>query len=231
MKLRVYNDTLNPDLWDENKKLKPEIGSVLSKVSTDFYKSTELRGEIIDILFLGSSANYNWNPNSDIDLHILIDVTQEKMHPTHTRKFLDVLAFKWNTQHDIRIRGNKVEVYIQDIGETNNSIGIYSLMNNAWLREPSKEHVELDKEQIKRKFKILKHKINQIIETEDPEKLKGVMKDIRNFRQSGLDKTGEFSTENVVFKALRHSGLLTKLKDSINNFYDKQVSIKDDISV
>jgi len=46
-----------------------------------------------------------------------------------------------------------------------------------------------------------------------------------------LDKTGEFSTENVVFKALRHSGLLTKLKDSINNFYDKQVSIKDDISV
>ena len=227
MKLRVYNNTLNPELWDENMKLKPEVREVLLKVAEDFYKSTELKGDLIDVLLLGSSANYNWTPQSDIDLHLLIDVSQEKMHPDHTRKFLDSLAFKWNSQHSIKIKSHDVEIYLQDIGEINKSVGVYSLLTDAWLREPEKERVELDKEDIKRKFQRIKHKIEKTIETEDTEKLKDVMSDIRKFRQVGLDKAGEYSSENVVFKALRYSGLLKKLKDSINRFYDKQVSINE----
>ena len=39
------------------------------------------------------------------------------------------------------------------------------------------------------------------------------MEKLRLFRQSGLEDGGEFSTENLVFKGLRHSGYLDKLVD------------------
>ena len=51
------------------------------------------------------------------------------------------------------------------------------------------------------------------------------MKSIRNYRNTGLSKGGEFCTENLVFKALRKSGVLKQIKDTINTVYDKQVSL------
>ena len=51
-KLRVYNKTLDPSIWD-GKKLKPEIRETLLKIAEDFYNSTDLKGEIQNVLFLG----------------------------------------------------------------------------------------------------------------------------------------------------------------------------------
>jgi hypothetical protein len=44
-------------------------------------------------------------------------------------------------------------------------------------------------------------------------------------RQAGLDKAGEFSEENIVFKILRAQGYLDKLKDHARNIYDKEMTI------
>ena len=73
MKFRIYNNTLNPDLWQDSNTLKPEVRESLLKTAQDFYKDTELTAPIEDIYMLGSSANYNWSPTSDIDLHVVID--------------------------------------------------------------------------------------------------------------------------------------------------------------
>ena len=43
-------------------------------------------------------------------------------------------------------------------------------------------------------------------------------------REAGLDKSGEYSTENLVFKLLRSSGYVNQLKDAINNITDKNLS-------
>ena len=111
MKLRVYNKTLDPNLWDD-KTLKPEIKESLLKIAEDFYNSTDLKGEIQNILFLGSSANYNWTPTSDIDVHIVIDIAEERINEEYARKFMDGLAFKWNTEHDIE--GDEVLLVFDD---------------------------------------------------------------------------------------------------------------------
>ena len=142
-KLRVYNKTLDPNLWDD-KILKPEIKESLLKIAEDFYNSTDLKGEIQNILFLGSSANYNWTPTSDIDVHIVIDIAEERINEEYARKFMDGLAFKWNTEHDIEVKGHPVEVYLQDIREPNSNpqqaregASIYSLNDDKWLLEPT----------------------------------------------------------------------------------------------
>ncbi len=232
MKLRVYNKTLDQNLWNEDKTLKPEIRDALLKIAEDFYKSTELKTEIQNILFLGSSANYNWTPASDIDLHVIIDITQQNITQDYARKFMDGLSFKWNADHDIEIKGHPVEVYLQDIGEPNappqlarKGSAIYSIFDDRWLLEPDPKNIKIDPEKVRRKYQHLKKKINLIIQTEDVEKLKELMKSIRNYRDAGLTEGGEFSVENIVFKALRHSGDIKKLKDTIGRVYDKARSL------
>jgi predicted nucleotidyltransferase len=231
VKLRVYNKTLDPTLWDD-KTLKPEVRESLLKIAEDFYNSTDLKGEIQNVLFLGSSANYNWTPTSDIDIHIVIDIAEERINEEYARKFMDGLAFKWNTEHDLEVKGHPVEVYLQDIREPNSSpqqarkgASIYSLYDGKWLLEPNPQDIKLDPDKIRKKFKLIKKKIEALVQTEDVEKLKELMKSIRNYRDAGLAAGGEFSVENIVFKALRHSGDLKNIKDTITTIYDKKASL------
>jgi hypothetical protein len=71
MKVRIYNDILNPKVWD-NLKLNPEIKEKLLQIGKDFYADTETDAPLKDILFVGSLSNYNWTDTSDFDVHIVI---------------------------------------------------------------------------------------------------------------------------------------------------------------
>lgn len=234
MKLRIYNKTLDPNLWDKNQNLDPKVAGRLLKIANDFYNSTGLKGDIQDVLFLGSSANYTWNPSSDIDLHIVIDVAQQNITPDYARKFMDCLADKWNNEHKIVVKGHPVEVYLQDKSEPNSTpalaregTSIYSLIDKKWLVPPNPQNLKLDVEKIQKKYAKLAGQIEDLVKTENIQKLKDLMKSIRNYRNAGLAKGGEFSTENIVFKALRRTGMLTKLKNTINTLYDRGVSLKE----
>ena len=48
---------------------------------------------------------------------------------------------------------------------------------------------------------------------------------LRNFRKCGLQREGEFSSENLAFKLLRRNGYLRKLADFLVNSYDKSNSM------
>jgi hypothetical protein len=229
MKVKIYNNTLDPKLWNNKMELNKDVYDSLLKIALDFYKSTNLKGSIQDIYILGSEVNYSYTPFSDIDVHIIIDISLEKINPEYVRKFTDTLSAKWNNEHNIFIKGHKVEVYLQDIAEKNKSIGVYSLLHNEWVRKPVKEKVVLDKKKIIRKYNIIRDKIESVIENKDVEKMKGLLKSIKNYRDAGLDKNGEYGNENITFKLLRHTGLLRKLKTSIPQIYDKLVSVKERI--
>jgi hypothetical protein len=49
---------------------------------------------------------------------------------------------------------------------------------------------------------------------------------LKNYRKSGLEKEGEYSYENLVFKYLRRSGLLEKLYNTISRQTDKELSVE-----
>lgn len=232
MKLRVYNSTLDPNIWNTDKTIKPEVREHLLKVAEDFYNSTDLQGEIHDILFLGSSANYNWTPTSDVDVHIVIDIAEEKINEDYARKFMDALGSKWNLEHDIEVKGHPVEIYLQDIREPNSNASlsrpgaaIYSLFSGKWIQEPEYEKPDIDPDKIRKKFESIQAKVKKLVETNDIEALKELMKSIKNYRNTGLAKGGEFSNENLVFKALRKGGVLGKIKDTINKIYDQHASL------
>lgn len=224
MKVRIYNDILNPNVWD-GLKLKPEIKEKLLQIGKDFYTDTETDAPLKDILFVGSLANFNWTDTSDFDVHVVIDFKDVDENVELVEKLVNALKSKWNDEHDIHLKGHNVEVYIQDITKENRSSGVYSLIQDKWLTEPQKENVLIDKEKIQQKYNDYVRKINSGIKAQDIEKLKTIVKDVYDMRQAGLDKSGELSTENLVFKILRSRNYIEKLKIEINKLYDKAQSL------
>ena len=227
MKFRIYNNTLNPDLWQDSNTLKPEIRESLLKTAQDFYKDTELTAPIEDIYMLGSSANYNWSPTSDIDLHVVIDFKKINSDVDLTKQLVDALKSNWNKNHNVTIKGRRMEVYIQDINEKNRSTGVYSVLNNKWVLMPQKIRVVLDNKLIQQKYTNLALQIKSAIKEQNLDKLKNILKMLYNMREAGLSKSGEYSVENIVFKTLRSRGFIDSLKNTVNKLYDSQVSVQE----
>ena len=102
-----------------------------------------------------------------------------------------------------------------------------------WMNEPKKEEFKVDKTLLKQKSKQWMDIIDGVldnIEDEDAESVKEIIskykKKLKKYRQCGLEKGGESSIENMVFKVLRRNGYIGKLYDFGTDVMDKKLSIK-----
>lgn len=231
------HETLNPEIWDnvdtDTPKLKPNIRKALLMIAGEFmdYLSEDLF--VDDVRFTGSLANFNWSKYSDIDLHLHVDFGQFDDEDSELYKELYKLKkTMFNDTHNITVKGYDVELYAEDIAQPHISTGVYSVLFDEWVEKPERENVKIDKELLKRKSQDMMDKIDNLIkdvnEGDYDESLKKIdeFKDkIKKIRQSGLEKDGEFSYENLVFKVLRRNGYLDKLWNFENNWVDKKLSV------
>ena len=228
-------DELNPKVW-ENFKINESISDKLVEIAEDFYYSTELEADIIDIALVGSLCNYNWSENySDYDLHIVIEYSDINDDLVLVKKVCDLSKKVWNDYHDIKIEGYDVEVAIQDKADLDESIkmgkmgGVYSLLNDKWIKKPEKVDFEPDENLIEDKAKTIMTQIDEIIDESDDmeylklkEKIERVWDKVKRLRKSSLEEEGEFGIGNLVFKMLRRNGYIEKIIDIKRDKYDKQ---------
>lgn len=223
-------DELNPKIWNDF-KIDDEVREDLLKIAEDFYNSTDLETDVEDIVLTGSLANYNWSEKySDYDLHILIDFTKVNDVVDLVKKYVDSAKSIWNKEHDIKIKGYEVEVYIQDISEPHKSTGVFSLLNNKWNVKPEEFDFEPDEDMIAEKGKSVMMMVDELEEQVDEdkydafvEKVQKVWDKVKNYRKSGLESEGgELSIGNLVFKFLRRNNYITKIMDMKKRAYDNQ---------
>jgi predicted nucleotidyltransferase len=224
-------DNLNSKIWNEEMEINEEVKESLLKIANDYIEHLDIGEiEIDDIVLTGSLANYNWSEYSDFDLHIVFDFKQINEDVELVQKYLVAAGKLWNEQHDILILGYEVELYGQNSSEKHISSGQFSLLNNEWIKKPSKEDFTPDEDLIKRKAQSIMDRIDDVeIDFENhysykelAEKVNKILKKIKDNRQKGLNEEGEFSTENLVFKLMRRNGYIKKLIDLKNKIYDKQ---------
>jgi hypothetical protein len=228
-------DSLNPKVWenpkDPNKAtMVPKVREALVRIAEEFI---DYLGEDIfvdDIVLTGSLANFNWSEYSDFDLHIHIDLKQFGKDSDLYKELFDLKKFIFNERHNIKIYGYDVELYAQDVEEPHVASGVYSVMDDEWLTKPKKVNFELDKKVLTDKIKCWTEKIDKAVDSESSEDdidvLENLRKKLKEYRKSGLDKEGELSYENLVFKFLRRSGHIQKLFDSAHRAVDKQLSVE-----
>ena len=220
-----FHDKLNPKLWN-NTRLRPEVKQQLLIIAEDFLEELGINGlDVADMTISGSNAAYSYTPNSDLDLHILVDMSKLPNNEVY-RELFTAKKSLYNDSHDIKIHGIPVELYVQDAREPVVSLGEYSLKNDNWLKIPSKRRANFDQTDTKTKYEKLLTLIELALKSRKYSKVSNIVKTIKRYRQSGLDKGGEFGPENLAYKALRAQGYITKLYDLRDKLHSEKLTIE-----
>jgi hypothetical protein len=220
-----FHKTLNPDLW-QNNQLRPEVRLALFRIAKAFIKFINVEDLALkDITISGSNASYNYNQNSDIDLHLIADVNSPC--EADLKELFLAKKSQFNDQHDIDILGHTVEVYVQDSDQPHISNGVYSVFNGTWLKKPKHITAEPDSTNIEHKFNQLDSDIKQAIQSGDKETIDKLKDKIKKMRQTGLEKSGEYGVENLTFKLLKNTGAMDRLWQASVAATDKELSLSE----
>ena len=235
----VPKDKLNPKIWytpkgEDTPKMQPEVREALLKSAQEFIEYIKIDFFFSDIVMPGSLANYNWSKFSDADVHIIVDLDQfDKEDHDLYQELFKIKKTLFNNTHNIKVRGYDVEMYIEDSSVPRFSQGVYSIMFDEWKSVPKKEGFNIDRDTLKKKIKNWMDQIDLVIDQSEDEDIEGAKKllkviddKLKKYRTEGLREGGEMSYENLVFKYLRRSGYIEKLKDFESEFIDKKLSVE-----
>jgi len=232
-------EELQPEIWQDN-RLWPEVRERLLEIAENFLNNLDVEVPVTDIRLTGSLANYNWSKYSDADLHIVVDFAEIDEDTQLVKSFFDAARARWNDLHTINIYGFEVEIYIEHVEDTHHSSGLYSVLDDRWVVEPTPHDMEIDFVTARKKSDDIETRVNLIdymisggnaaAALRSIEKLK---EKIRKMRLAGLESSErEFSPENIAFKILRRNDTLAKLNQMKNIAYDSRMSlpeVKDEI--
>ena len=223
-------DTLSDQIFDGNQQMQDDVRSALLKISDDFIETLGVEFFVHDVVLTGSLANFNWSKYSDVDLHILIDFEDSEYGFDLLKEFFDAKERVWNEKHDVKIKGYDVEIYVQDTKQAHISSGVYSVLNDKWLIEPNIKSPNIDDKKILQKAEVFMKNIDNLgVKAKNGDNVLKVLetlyKKLKAFRQSGLDKGGEYSYENLTFKLLRRNGYIGKLLKLKTVLIDKKLSV------
>ena len=222
MEGEFYQAGLNKNFW-QGEKFDPEVRTKLIQIANDFYKDLKVSIPIEDIQLTGSLANYNWTEHSDLDVHVIMDLSKINKDVELVKKAMDGLKFQWNLRHKVEIRGHDIELYAQDKEQLHLASGLYSLMRDEWIRKPKYDPPSVDPMDVHRKAKVYEYEAESIEDAlnkaktpeeanEAMERCSVAMTKIWKARDEKLaHNRGEFSVENLAFKELRNNGTIGKL--------------------
>jgi hypothetical protein len=218
----TYHDELNPLLW-ENNRLETTVRYKLMSIALHFAKFLNVpKLNLRDITISGSNAAYGYSDQSDVDLHLVVDMPKDKpeLAELYTAK-----KNQYNFTYNIKIKGIDVELYVQDVQQTHHSAGIYSVLNDRWLSKPKKTLPTISDAEVKSKARNYAAKINAAMRANDLNTATETMSDIRRLRQVGLEAGGEYSVENLAFKLLRARGKIDKFRRHIDKLQSAELSL------
>jgi hypothetical protein len=220
-----FHKTLNPRLWD-NHRLRPEVRLKLFEAAVAFYEFLDISRLIVrDIIVTGSNAAYNYTELSDIDIHLLVDFTKSTC-PDLASNFFSTKKALWTKTYDVTIRSHAIELYVEDVDEPVAANGVYSILHSEWLRTPSRTPPRRSGKAIIDKTEELGGEINALLDASPTiAAINQMLGRLYTIRQDGLKAGGEYSTDNLAFKALRALGYIERLHDKRTKIRDAQLSL------
>jgi predicted nucleotidyltransferase len=229
--IQLHN-TLNQLFWNED-ILKPEIRKMLLMNAKRFIEFSNLENlNYFDVILTGSLANYNYNENSDLDVHIILNFDQISENEEFVSDYLKMKKQLWEDKLPIQVKGHDVEMYFQSVSEEHRSSGTYSLLKNEWIKKPIKQVIDINSSAVQLKaanFMNAIDNLEQDMNNGNFLKKYDILKDkIKKCRSLGLNKRGgEFSVENLAFKILRNSGYLGKLFELKNDYLTQELTLNE----
>jgi hypothetical protein len=92
--------------------------------------------------------------------------------------------------------------------------------------EPKKIKPQVDDASVEAKKDGVMRDIESAMLSKDLAKLRLVKEKITKMRKAGLERAGEWSVENLVFKILRNLGLIDQITEKIRELEDQELSLE-----
>jgi hypothetical protein len=221
----AYHKELSPAAWS-NGSLRPEVRFKLLKTAQAFISYLDIPNfKITDVVLTGSMCNYNYTQFSDFDVHVVTRYSDLQCDDI-AEAFYRAKKELWNNAHDVIIHNHDVELYVEDVDEPPVSAGVYSLLDDNWLKEPQYAPPTVDDKAVNAKVVDLMTQIDRALDSDaDSADIQRLREKIRKMRRSGLDREGEFGVENLAFKVLRNMGYLDKISKLYNHKQDQELSL------
>lgn len=229
----VLNKELNPAIFDENHKVKPEVREQLLDYVEGFAKAMsdkDIDVDYTDICLVGSQAGYVYTPESDLDIHL---ISANQLSPEQAERLFEEFDL-YEAEHPLMIptstevdgdgdmgsTGIPVELGIEDgydIQVANPQDRRYSLVDEEWVNDSDKfeQFTNEDMEKVKGYEAIVNEyndRINDVVDNDEFMNAMILKAEIRKNRSDDLASKGTMSMGNVVFKELRNIGAYDKLK-------------------
>ena len=218
---------LNPNLFDnKTNEMYNDVRVRLCDIADTFVESIqedEVPLKVYDYWLVGSNAAYNYTPESDIDIHVIVDM-EVGVNPYLLRLLYDYIKSGFNDKYDIMVKGHEVELYLEDIKTTAVTNGIYSLKQARWIKVPEKttdEDIEYNIEDTEL-YNVVYDKFDRLEDSEAEQ----FLDDLYILRKESLVSEGEFGEGNLVFKAFRNKGYIDELKDMKYRYKSSQLTME-----
>lgn len=240
------HDKLNQKLWNDDNTLKQEVADKISAIVEDFLAGLEqddIKLNVKDIRLVGSNCSYNYNENSDLDVHIVADVDDlhcpDNLYPLLYGAYRSI----WNEAHDIKFYGIPVEIFVETTDVEKDpaleeakqvsplrSNGIYSVMNKQWIKEPVAADIpDVDKSAFDQMLGEWQAIVDTALSSTSSTEVQEAIDDLYQLRKSSIDEEGEYSLGNLVFKEIRNKGDLDKLRDLRTDLESQELSLEENM--
>lgn len=236
-------DELNPSIWENDGKdffrLKSGVQQKLLNIASKFWDSLGFEDDDIDdILLVGSSCNYNWSDVSDLDVHLSVPFKKIDENIELLEDYFKTKSRTWNDAHEnLHIGNTPIELFVQDKDAECESLAVYSLLKEKWIKKPKKSELgELKNDrEITNKAALLMTIVDGIEKayhaassaeeySEIYDDIQDLLSKIMGMRKEGLARGGEMDKDNIVYKMLRRSGHLETVWDLSDKLFDKVFS-------
>lgn len=219
------HDVLNPKLWQDNQLL-PEVRQKIVDIVANFEEYVEIPIHIVDIVIVGSNASYNYTQYSDLDVHVIVNPEMVTEIPEDIQTLIyNMKKSSFNKEFDIKIKGIPVELYVEDMGSSVVSNGIYSVCDDRWVKEP-KQNSSITKHNIEKELEEWISKIEEVIASGSYEDISGTIDLLYLMRKNSIAIDGEFGKGNEIFKTLRDRGYLAKVKEALTGAISRNLSLE-----
>ncbi len=82
---------------------------------------------------------------------IVVDIPSAAQY--HLKPLFDAKKNQYNFNHDVRLYGIEVEVYVQPSTDAHHSAGIYSVLDDQWIAQPKPVKVTIDDNDVELKVR------------------------------------------------------------------------------
>lgn len=215
---------LNPKIW-EDKKLKRDVREAIIDIVSEFMDNLIIPVEILDVRVVGSNASYNYTEHSDLDVHIISNLEIVGSPTEIVQALYNSERSNFNRTHNIKIKGIDVELYVEDVNSSVTSNGIYSVIDDIWIKEPQmvkERSVKIDKKELRD----LINSVKSVLADGDSDDIKDCINMLYLMRKDSIATDGEYGVGNLLFKEIRNRGLLSALKDKYNEMISDELTLE-----